>query len=68
LALFLGDGATDDTAAVQKAFNNAGNSIIFADAGVYVLTDTVIIPNGTRIVGEAWTQFAAYGSKFGNSR
>ena len=51
---------------MQNALNNNKNKIIFADAGVYLLTDTVVIPAGSRIVGEAWTQFAATGSKFGD--
>ncbi|KAJ3959796.1 hypothetical protein N0V92_003558 [Colletotrichum tropicale] len=63
-----GDGSTDDTVGVQNAFNSAGGKIIFADAGVYLLSDTVTIPAGTKIVGETWTQFAATGSKFGDSR
>jgi hypothetical protein len=62
-----GDGKTDDTAAVQSILNNNVGKIIFADAGVYVLTNTVYIPPGTKIVGEAWTQFAATGSKFGDA-
>ncbi|KAJ0340197.1 hypothetical protein COL922a_003629 [Colletotrichum nupharicola] len=62
-----GDGSTDDTAGVQNAFNSAGGKIIFADAGVYLLSDTVTIPAGTKIVGETWARFAATGSKFGDS-
>ncbi|KAE9573163.1 Glucan 1,3-beta-glucosidase [Colletotrichum fructicola] len=62
-----GDGSTDDTAGVQNAFNSADGKIIFADAGVYLLSDTVTVPAGTKIVGETWTQFAATGSKFGDS-
>jgi hypothetical protein len=65
----IGDGVTDDTAAVQAAFTKyAGSKIIFADAGVYLLTSTVVIPAGTKIVGETWTQFAATGSNFGDPR
>jgi hypothetical protein len=63
-----GDGKSDDTAAVQAAFSKNVGKIIFADAGVYLLSDTVTIPPGTVIVGEAWTQFAATGSKFGDPR
>ncbi|KAI1872594.1 hypothetical protein JX265_005474 [Neoarthrinium moseri] len=59
-----GDGATDDTSGVQAAINNNVGKVIFADAGTYILTDTVYIPAGTRIVGETWTQFAAYGDNF----
>lgn len=59
-----GDGVTDDTQGVQTAIDENIGKIIFADAGTYILTDTVLLPPGTRIVGETWTQFAAYGEKF----
>ncbi|GFF73175.1 glucan 1,3-beta-glucosidase [Aspergillus lentulus] len=61
-----GDGSTDDTAAFQAVLDAYGNSgsVIFVDAGTYILTDTVTVPPGTRIVGEAWSQLAASGSKF----
>lgn len=56
-----GDGATDDTAAFQNVINqNAGTSnIIFVDAGSYVLTDTIKVPPGAKIVGELWAQLVA---------
>ena len=64
-----GDGVTDDTAAVQKAFNTYGDGskIIFVDAGTYLLKDTVTIPKDAKIVGETWSQFAASGSKFSDA-
>ncbi|KAK5630292.1 hypothetical protein RRF57_006007 [Xylaria bambusicola] len=64
-----GDGVTDDTAAVQKAFNayGDGSKIIFVDAGTYILKDTVTIPKDAKIVGETWSQFAASGSKFSDA-
>lgn len=65
---YAGDGSTDDTSAVQSALNNNVGKIIFADAGVYMLFDTVTIPPGTKIVGEAWTQFAATGSKYSDPK
>lgn len=60
------NGVDDDTKAVQDFFNKYGDgkNIIFVDAGVYVLTDTVVIPKNAKIVGEMWPQFAASGSKF----
>ncbi|KAJ3495220.1 hypothetical protein NLG97_g3548 [Lecanicillium saksenae] len=63
-----GDGSTDDTVGVQKALLAAasGGKILFADAGVYLLTGTVTIPSGSKIVGETWTQFVATGSFFGD--
>lgn len=64
-----GDGKTDDTEALRAAFKaNAGGRIIHADAGTYMISDTVLIPPGVRIVGETWTQFAAYGKAFGDAR
>ncbi|OJJ00551.1 hypothetical protein ASPVEDRAFT_128758 [Aspergillus versicolor CBS 583.65] len=64
-----GDGVTDDTAAIQRAFNDYGdgNKIIFVDAGTYILTDTVIVPKDARIHGEAWSQFAAFGNTFSDA-
>ncbi|KAL4781792.1 pectate lyase superfamily protein-domain-containing protein [Aspergillus varians] len=64
-----GDGVTDDTAAVQRAFNDygSGNKIIFVDAGTYILTDTVIVPKDAKIHGEAWSQFAASGRSFSDA-
>ena len=56
---------SDDTACFQKLLNdNAGKNIIFVDAGTYILTDTVTIPSGTKLVGENWAQLAAFGDKF----
>ncbi|KAL4884771.1 pectin lyase fold/virulence factor [Aspergillus karnatakaensis] len=64
-----GDGVTDDTAAIQKAFNEygSGDKIIFVDAGTYILTGTVTVPKDAKIHGEAWSQFAAFGSAFSDA-
>ncbi|KAI0457369.1 pectate lyase superfamily protein-domain-containing protein [Xylaria acuta] len=64
-----GDGSTDDTAAVQNAFNKYGDGskVIYVDAGTYILTDTVTIPKDAKIVGETWSQFAANGNKFSDA-
>ncbi|KAF8634678.1 hypothetical protein AX15_000779 [Amanita polypyramis BW_CC] len=60
-----GDGFTDDTAALQDVLNRyAGCAIIFLDAGAYVVTSTLTIPAGTRIVGEAWSVIAGRGPYF----
>jgi hypothetical protein len=60
------DGVTDDTAVFQKALDlNADKStIIFVDSGSYILTDTVTIPRGVKLVGEAWSQIVTSGDKF----
>lgn len=63
-----GDGVTDDTAAFQTALNAAqGNKILFVDAGSYILTSTVTVPLGSRIVGETWSQLVAYGPYFSDA-
>ena len=42
----------------------AGCKIIFIDAGTYLVTDTLKIPAGVRVFGEAWAVIAGTGSKF----
>ncbi|KAG6878022.1 hypothetical protein C0993_000803 [Termitomyces sp. T159_Od127] len=60
-----GDGRTDDTAALKAVFAKyAGCKIIFFDAGTYVVTSTLTIPAGARVVGEAWSVIAGSGKKF----
>ncbi|KAL7270162.1 hypothetical protein RUND412_007140 [Rhizina undulata] len=60
----MGDGSTDDTAAIQAIFNTYGGTdkIIYFDHGVYVVTSTVVVPKNTRIVGEVWAVIMASGS------
>lgn len=61
-----GDGVTDDTAILQEIFNRYANSgkIIFFDLGHYVVSNTVTVPVGTRIVGELWSVIVANGPAF----
>ncbi|PPQ78469.1 hypothetical protein CVT25_011864 [Psilocybe cyanescens] len=60
-----GDGVTDDTAALIDIFNKySGCKIIFFDAGTYIVSNTVTIPAGTQMMGEAWTVLAGKGSAF----
>ncbi|KAK0726016.1 pectate lyase superfamily protein-domain-containing protein [Lasiosphaeris hirsuta] len=64
-----GDGITDDTNALNQLFllasiNNL-TSVAFLDAGYYRVSDTVYIPAGARIVGEALSAvIMASGPKF----
>ncbi|KAK0743969.1 pectin lyase fold/virulence factor, partial [Schizothecium vesticola] len=61
-----GDGVRDDTKDVQDAFNGAvrQGKLLFVDAGIYMLADTVTIPKGARVIGECWATFAAFGERF----
>jgi hypothetical protein len=70
LTFEIGNGVHDDTSALQNVFTNYGNGnwIIFIDAGTYIITDTLTIPEGARIVGETWSQLAASGSNFQDAR
>jgi glucan 1,3-beta-glucosidase len=52
----MGDGRTDDTAAINAALAaNAGCKITYFPHGVYLVTNTVHVPPGSRIVGEVWS-------------
>lgn len=45
-------------------FQYAGCKIIFFDAGTYIVTDTITIPAGTQVVGEAWSVIMGSGNNF----
>lgn len=59
-----GDGATDDTAAFQAALYSSQGKVLFVDAGSYILTNTITVPVGSKVVGEAWSQLVASGQYF----
>lgn len=63
-----GDGVTDDTAAFQAALYASLGKVLFVDAGSYILTSTILIPNGAKIVGETWSQLVASGPYFADAR
>ncbi|CRG91076.1 hypothetical protein PISL3812_08124 [Talaromyces islandicus] len=64
-----GNGKTDDTAALQKVINDATSSgkIVYIDAGTYLITSTLTIPAGAKIVGEAYPVIMAGGTFFKDS-
>lgn len=58
----VGDGKTDDTAALQKAFDAAAeDEVVFVPHGAYIITDTIKVPANIRIVGEIWPMLMAGG-------
>jgi len=59
---------TDDTKNIQATLNNfmGKDVIIYFPAGTYIVTDTIVIPKGTKIVGEVWSQIMAQGANFGD--
>lgn len=63
-----GNGKTDDTEAFQKALYSAQGKILFVDAGSYIITKTITVPAGSKIVGETWSQLVASGDYFSNPK
>ncbi|KAI0452791.1 pectate lyase superfamily protein-domain-containing protein [Xylaria acuta] len=61
-----GDGVTDDTAAIQALLDFAVDNamVLYIPAGSYMISAPIMIPSGSRIVGESWSQLMAYGSAF----
>jgi hypothetical protein len=51
-----------------RSIQFAKDKIIFLDAGFYILTSTLFIPAGTRLVGEAWSVLAGRGEVFADQR
>ncbi|KAL1849569.1 hypothetical protein Plec18170_007477 [Paecilomyces lecythidis] len=64
-----GDGQTDDSASLNAilAQNAADCKITYFPYGVYVVLDTLVIPTGSRIVGEAWAVISGSGDAFGDA-
>ncbi|KAI0700911.1 glucan 1,3-beta-glucosidase [Cytidiella melzeri] len=61
----LGDGKTDDTAAITAFIAAyAGCKILYFPAGTYLVSSTITIPAGSQVVGEAWSQIMGTGNFF----
>lgn len=61
-----GDGVTDDTIILNWVLLYAANlsSVVYFPHGVYAIKDTLRVPVGSRIMGQAWPQIMAMGPKF----
>ena len=59
-----GDGVTDDTAALQRVIDyaTATGNVVFIDYGLYLVTSTLVVPPGARIVGETYPVLMAGGN------
>jgi hypothetical protein len=49
----VGDGATNDTIAIQAALDDAAGGSIYFPKGVYLITDTLYVPPATTIFGDS---------------
>ena len=64
----MGDGQTDDTNCINTILSQfAGCAVIFFPAGTYIVTNTIKIPPGSRLIGEALSTISASGSNFKNA-
>ncbi|EME45017.1 glycoside hydrolase family 55 protein [Dothistroma septosporum NZE10] len=61
-----GNGKTDDTKALQAAITQAKsqNKILYLDHGDYLVTSTIYIPAGSKIVGETYSVILSSGAFF----
>ena len=60
-----GDGATDDTAAIQAIFDKAtSDQVVYFDHGAYIVSSTIKVPPNVRIMGEVWPLIMASGAHF----
>lgn len=61
-----GDGITDDTVVLNSILSGAANtsSVVFFPYGVYIVSDTLRMPIGSRIIGQAWSQIMGKGLNF----
>jgi len=64
----VGDGLTDDTAAIQAIFDAATfDQIIYFDHGAYLISDTIQVPTNIRMTGEVWPIIMIDGDAFPNA-
>ncbi|KAL8687352.1 MAG: hypothetical protein Q9218_006452 [Villophora microphyllina] len=63
-----GDGKSDDSASLNAilAENAKNGKLSYFPYGVYIVRNTLYVPPGTRIVGEAWSVISGIGGFFGN--
>jgi glucan 1,3-beta-glucosidase len=64
----VGDGVTDDTLSLQAILNTSTGKILYFPHGIYIIKDTLLVPPGSRLVGESWSQFSASGEKFSDPK
>jgi hypothetical protein len=64
-----GDGRTDDSASLNAILEYAAkhHKLVYVPYGIYILRSTLVVPPGTRMVGECWPAFSGIGSEFGDS-
>ncbi|RAH81385.1 exo-beta-1,3-glucanase [Aspergillus japonicus CBS 114.51] len=63
-----GDGETDDTRNINAILSsNKDCKLIYFPAGTYIVTDTIFVPSGSRIIGDSFASIiSAVGDNFEN--
>jgi glucan 1,3-beta-glucosidase len=65
----FGNGIHDDTANINSIFAQNTGKVIYFPAGTYSVSNTISIPPGSRVVGDAYASyFSAIGDKFSDAR
>ncbi|KAJ6459997.1 beta-1,3-glucanase [Mycena sanguinolenta] len=60
-----GDGVSDDTQAINNFLStHSGCSILLFETGTYLVTDTIIVPAGTQMVGSMYAVIMGTGPNF----
>lgn len=62
------DGNGDQTDAINLVLKAARGKPVFFPAGIYACKGTIEVPEGSIIIGEAWSQIMAVGDFFGNEK
>lgn len=64
----FGNGIHDDTANINGIFAQNTGKVIYFPAGTYSVSNTINIPPGSRVVGDAYASyFSAIGDKFSDA-
>jgi glucan 1,3-beta-glucosidase len=65
----FGNGIHDDTANINSIFAQNIGKVIYFPAGTYSVSNTITIPPGSRVIGDAYASyFSAIGDKFSDAR
>lgn len=59
----VGDGVTDDMAAIQAAVSSGATSV-YAPKGVYAVSGKITVPGGVTIFGDGYKQYSDDGTQF----
>ncbi|KAK4441988.1 pectate lyase superfamily protein-domain-containing protein [Podospora aff. communis PSN243] len=63
-----GDGVSDDAAVLNHILRVAANisAVVYFPHGIYMVSNTLHVPVGSRIIGNVWPQIMGYGARFSN--